>query len=188
MVSISWCIRQKDGLELIEPNINVSRSYAKMAEESIETLPGVANSRIWTAVASYYIFYYSLYSLMMRIGVKCEIHSCSLEFMRQYLHLFYSKEDSEMINKAMKARIDLQYYADRPVDAREIEKTSKYCKIFFIKTNDLISMLTEAQIKQVRESIQKEIFLAMQKQSTTGQAVRGQSVIIQLFEIDGSRF
>src|SRR3989338_3832075 len=89
MVSISWCIRQKDGLELIEPNINVSRSYAKMAEESIETLPGVANSRIWTAVASYYIFYYSLYSLMMRIGIKCEIHPCSLEFMRQHLRMFY---------------------------------------------------------------------------------------------------
>lgn len=153
MVSIEWCFRQRDGLQLIEPNSNMSDSYLKMAEESINILPSLAQSRLWTAVTSYYIFYYTLYSLMMRIGVKCEIHSCSLEFMRLYLKEFYSVQDFEMISKAFKARIDLQYYANRPVDAKIIEDVKKYCKLFFIKTKDLIAILNDEQILEIRKKV-----------------------------------
>src|SRR3989304_6287281 len=107
MVSIEWCLKQKNGLEIIEPNANMSNSYLKMAEESINILNDVEKSRIWTATTAYYIFYYSLYSLMLRIGIKCEIHSCSLAFMKEYLKPFYDQKDVEMIEKAFAARIDL---------------------------------------------------------------------------------
>ena len=157
MVAISWCLNQKDGLELIEQNDNMADSYIKMAEESIAVLKNVHDSKIWTAVTAYYIFYYSLYSLMMRIGIKCEIHSCSLEFMRQHLTQLYSQEDNRMISRAMRARIDLQYYADRPVDAETVEQISRYCKVFFIKTKDIISRISEQQIKNAREALQKEM-------------------------------
>ncbi len=145
---------QKNGLKIINPNENMSRSYIKMAEESIDMLPeAVRRSRIWTATVSYYIFYYSLYSLMLRIGVKCEIHACSLEFMKSFLNDFYNKKDIEMIEKAFNARISLQYYADRPVDSRRIEDVQKYCKDFYIRTKDIISGISEAEIKSIRNSI-----------------------------------
>jgi len=153
MVSIRWCLKQKKGLEIIEPNKNMSDSYLKMTEESIEILQGVEKSKIWTATTTYYIFYYSLYSLMLRIGIKCEIHSCSLEFMKQRLTNFYNKKDIEIINKAFSARIDLQYYTDRPVDQNIIEETKKYCKTFFIKTKDILAKISEKQIKEIRNSL-----------------------------------
>lgn len=155
MVSIKWCLKQKGGLELIKPNENMAESYLKMAEESIEVLKDITRSNIWTATTSYYIFYYSLYALMLRIGVKCEIHSCSLQFMKQVLADFYSREDVDMIYKAFHARIDLQYYANRPVDKQAIEDVRKYCKGFFIKTQDIISRVTEEQIKEIRNSLHK---------------------------------
>lgn len=40
MVSIKWCLKQKNGLEIIKPNSNMSDSYIKMAEESINVLAG----------------------------------------------------------------------------------------------------------------------------------------------------
>lgn len=92
MVSIDWCFRNKNGLRIVEPNKNMSNSYLKMAEESIITSKDI-KSDIWAATITYYIFYYSLYSLMLRIGVKCEIHSCSLEFMKQFLTKFYNEKD-----------------------------------------------------------------------------------------------
>lgn len=142
---------------MVEPNDNMSGSYIKMAEESIAVLQTVReNSDIWTAATSYYICYYSLYSLMMKLGIKCEIHSCSLEFMKKHLSDFYNVQDIEMINKAAKARTDLQYYVDRPVDAETIELISRYCKIFFIKTKDIISRLSEGQVKRIREELRKE--------------------------------
>ena len=153
MVSIKWCLANKNGIKLIEPNANMSNSYLKMAEESIYVLNGVKNSRIWLATTTYYIFYYSLYSLMLRIGVKCEIHACSLEFMKKCLIEYYDETDMKMIEKAFSARIDLQYYSDRPVDERIINETSKYCKDFYIKTKDIISKITETQIDLVRKKL-----------------------------------
>lgn len=157
MDSIKWCLKQKNGLEFIEPNANMSASYIKMAEDSINVQESMNKSKIWTAVTTYYIFYYSLYSLMLRIGIKCEIHSCSLVFMKRYLPIFYNKQDNEMIGKAFSARIDLQYYADRPVDDNIIEETKRYSKTFFIKTKDALSNISDKQIEEIREALKKEV-------------------------------
>ena len=156
MVLIKWCLKQKDGLELIEPNSTIADSYIRMAEESVSILKGVETSKIWTATTTYYIFYYSLYSLMLRMGIKCEIHSCSVEFMKRYLDKFYNSKDTEMMEKALSARINLQYYADRPVDSNVIEETKSYCKTFFIKTKDILAKITEEQIENIREALKKE--------------------------------
>ena len=157
MVSVNWCLKQKHGLELIAPNNTVADSYIKIAEESIGILKGVAASKIWTATTTYYTFYYSLYSLMLRIGVKCEIHSCSIAFMKEYLNAFYDKKDIEMMTKAFSARIDLQYYADRPVDSSVIEETKNHCKTFFIRTKDIFAKITEVQIKNIRDKLKEEM-------------------------------
>jgi len=155
MLSIKWCLRQKKGIGLIEPNGNMSKSYLNMAEESIDALNDIKKGKIWVATASYYIFYYSLYALMMRIGIKCEIHACSLLLMQKHLTEFYDSKDVEMINKAFSARIDLQYYSDRPVDSAVIDECRKYCKDFFIKTKDKLSSITEDQIESIREDLEK---------------------------------
>ena len=157
MVSIKWCAKQNTGIKIIQQNANMSNSYIKMAEESITVLASVANSKIWTATTAYYVFYYSLYSLMLRIGVKCEIHSCSFEFMKRFLKDFYSDKDVEMIERAFLARIHLQYYADRSVDDIIIEDSKGYCKDFYIKTKHILSRITESQIKMIRKNLEEEI-------------------------------
>ena len=150
MVTIEWCKKQKSGIRLIQPNKNMSSSYIKMAEESIDVLAKLENSSIWIATTSYYIFYYSLYALMLRIGIKCEIHSCSLELMKSFLK-WYSDKDLDMINKAFSARIDLQYYSDRKVNNTILESIRSYCKEFFIKTKDILSKITEDEISNIRD-------------------------------------
>ena len=157
MVSIKWCLKQKNGLEVVEPNNIMADSYLKMAEESLNVLPNMIISKIWTVTAAYYIFYYSLYAVMLRLGIKCEIHTCSLEFMKQYLESCYDKKDNEMINKAFSARIDLQYYADRVVDSKIIDEGKVYCKKFFIKINDVLAAMTEDKISEIRERVKKEL-------------------------------
>lgn len=152
MVSVRWCLNKKNGLELIEPNQNRAGSYIKMAQESIDELKNVKSS-IWKATITYYSFYYSLYALMIRIGINCEIHSCSLEFMKQLLRDFYSDKDIEMINKAFGARINLQYYANRPVDSKVIEQTKSYCSGFFVKTKDIMKDISESQIRSIRNKL-----------------------------------
>ena len=153
MVSIEWCLKQRNGIEIVTPNKNMSESYLKMAEESINVLSKVVESNIWTATTSYYIFYYSLYALMLRIGVKCEIHSCSIEFMKECLKEFYTLDDIKSFENAFGARIDLQYYSNRPVDKKIIDESRKNCKTFFIKTKTIISTIREEQIQSIRKKL-----------------------------------
>ncbi len=154
MVSIEWCLEKRRGLRLVEPSEAMSESYLEMAEESIRALQKVEESRIWRATTAYYVFYYALYSLMLRIGVKCEIHSCSIEFMKRYLREFYSGKDMSMFEKAFSARINLQYYADRTVDDAVIDDVDQHCRRFFVKTKDSLAGLGEAGIREIRKELE----------------------------------
>jgi uncharacterized protein (UPF0332 family) len=153
MNSLDWCKKQKNGIEIVEPNENMSSSYIKMAEESITILHKITESKIWTATTSYYIYYYSLYSFMLRLGVKCEIHSCSILFMKNRLQKYYSKNDVQEFGNAFKARMDLQYYADRPIDQEIINNSAKQCKLFFIKTKNILAKISEKEIEEIRSKV-----------------------------------
>lgn len=156
MISIEWCLKQKKGMKILEPNENVADSYLNMAEDSIRALSKLEKkNKIWSATMSYYICYYSLYALMRRIGIKCEIHSCSIKFMKKHLTEFYTKKDVELLEKAFSARIDLQYYTDREVDSETINYIRKYCKEFFLKTKDSLSKIKKDKIQEILERIKQ---------------------------------
>ena len=83
MVSIKWCLNAKNGIELVKPNNNMSDSYLKMAEESLKIIRKINESKLWTASASYYIMYYSLYSIMIKIG--CLLQAEQISFTTEYI-------------------------------------------------------------------------------------------------------
>lgn len=154
MASLKWCCNQKDGIKLIEPNENLASSYMKMAEDAIGTMNREKDYNLVFAVsACYYSMYYSLYSVMMEIGVKCEIHSCSLEFMR--LLDFYSKEDIKVINKAFGLRNTIQYYVDKIVEREDINFIIMQAPFFLNKSKNILSRINETDIENIRRKIQE---------------------------------
>ena len=85
MVNISWCKNQKKGVKLIEPNNNLCKEYLKNAEETLEFLKDIENkSNMWLAVTKYYFEYFTVYALLMKIGVKSEIHDCTIEICKLF--------------------------------------------------------------------------------------------------------
>lgn len=154
---IKWCLHQRNGIKLAVSEEDEVRAFKRMATESMEALNNLSNSRMWTAVTSYYIFYYSLYALMQRIGIKCEIHACSIEFMKRYLRDIYSDLDVKMIERAFKARSDAQYYPNRKTDMKRIDKVKKYCKIFHAKSLRAASEIADMEVESIRESLKKEL-------------------------------
>ena len=79
--------------ELFDPNDNLAKGYLKMAENSLGTMSREKQYNLMFAIsACYYSMYYSLYAICMKLGVKCEIHSCTLEFMKKGLNEFYSQD------------------------------------------------------------------------------------------------
>lgn len=154
MVSINWCRGVKGGLEIVEPNENMFRSYLEMAEESFQMIKNNAESKIWTASTSYYTMYYSLYAVMIKVGIKCEIHSCSIEFMKKYLGDLYGGEFVELIKEAFEVRKDLQYYPDKLIDESKLLKVKQGAVDFFVKTKEIVERIGESVVKEIRQNFE----------------------------------
>ncbi|MFH1917681.1 MAG: hypothetical protein ABIJ14_01045 [Nanoarchaeota archaeon] len=155
MVSINWCLKIKNGLELVGPNENMANSYLKMAEESLRAIKNNQESKIWTASTSYYTMYYSLYAVMMKIGVKCEIHKCSIEFMKKFLLGFYSGEDVGLIETAFESRNDLQYYPNQLVNEDKLKIVREGAVDFFVKTKGVLAKINDKQVNEIRKNFEE---------------------------------
>ena len=155
-MSINWCCNQKDGIKLIEPNDNLSLGYIKMAEEAIGTMNRERNlNRMFAISACYYSMYYSLYSILMKIGIKCEIHACTLEFMNFALSDFYSGEDIRIIKKAFDTRNTAQYYVDRIVTTEDSDFIFSKANYFLNKSKEVLTKLNENDVKRIRNKIKE---------------------------------
>ncbi|MCK5625197.1 HEPN domain-containing protein [Candidatus Pacearchaeota archaeon] len=152
MVSLKWCCKQKQGIKLIEPNDNLAQGYLKMAKNSLGTMNREKEYNLMFAIsACYYSMYYSLYSVCMKIGVKCEIHSCTLEFMKKVLTEFYSEEDVKIIKKAFDVRNIAQYYVGKVILKEDSDYILRKALSFINKSRDVLEKINEKDIKELRK-------------------------------------
>jgi len=78
--ALIWCLKQKRGIRITEPNQNLTKAYLKKATSALNTMTATLqiNEADWTATTAYYARYFALYALLMKIGVKSEIHECTI--------------------------------------------------------------------------------------------------------------
>lgn len=150
MDQIRWCLNQKKGIEIVEPSDNLREAYLVKAENALDTLK-TSKSRDWQLITAYYTMYNSIYSLLMKIGIKCEIHSCTIEFTKRYLKEHFTPGDFELIDKAFSARIDSQYYVNRQVPDRNYDLILKKTPTFLVKCKNIV--LEQKEIIGIRARV-----------------------------------
>ena len=139
-------------MKLAEPNNELAEEYFRNAEETLRVTNLIKNSgsNMWLATQKYYTEYLAAYALLMKIGIKSEIHSCTIEVIKlleqkKFLDFNFSKileDDKEL-------RIDNQYYLkNRPVDF-----DPKRISGMLLKIRSLLDSLTEEQITKIRNLI-----------------------------------
>lgn len=106
MKKLVWCMSQKNGIELIEPNDNLCTAYFNEAKDTLTQIKGTGSK--WEVIMGYYACYHALYALLMKAGIKCEIHECTLEVLSLIDGL--TQKDFNFLSKLKKQRIDAQYY------------------------------------------------------------------------------
>lgn len=153
MKKIKWCLKNRNGIELIESNENLAEGYILKAEEALEE-SRIAKSKDWQISAAYYAIYFSLYSILMKIGVKCEIHSCTIAFAKRFLKDYFDEDDFELMDDAFQARNDSQYYVDRSVPDGTFNLVTKNAAEMLIKCRNI--KLDEKAINKIRQEL-KEI-------------------------------
>ena len=156
MDKIDWCAKKKEGLRLIEPNSDLAQAYIKKAEEALESIT-VNIVRDWKISTAYYSLYFSLYSILTKIGIKCEIHSCTIEFAKRFLRNYFDEKEIDFIEDSLKARIDSQYYIDRTVPDEQYHKMTTNAPKFFVKCKDILIKLNEKKINEIRMKFKAKI-------------------------------
>ena len=99
------------------------------------------------ATTKYYIEYFAFYSVLMKIGIKCEIHDCTIS-----LADFLEKENiiqrgtAKILEEDKNLRIDNQYYLkNRPVDLN-FDKISE----FIVSIKETLDKLNKEKIEELR--------------------------------------
>ncbi len=101
---IKWCFKRA-GAKFIDSNQNISESFLELSEQTLKSAEMTlkAGDLVWSTSMIYYAEYYSIYSFLSRVGVKCENHDCSIEIAEFLL----SKEiDIGLVRKAKELRIN----------------------------------------------------------------------------------
>ena len=126
MEKIDWCLNQKKGIKIVQVNDNLSNSYIDDADNSLLSLDKVGGK--WKLIMGYYSCYNALYSILMKAGIKSEIHDCTINLMK-FIDNF-SKEDYNFMKNLKQNRIDSQYYLkEKKIDLKKVKDFVLKCKI-----------------------------------------------------------
>jgi len=140
-------------IKLIEPNDNLAEEYYRNAEETLKMSRQTKDSasNMWLATHKYYTEYFISYSLLMKLGIKSEIHSCTIEIIR-----FLEEQElisfklSETLESDKQLRIDNQYYLkNKPVNI-DFQKLSN----LLLDIRNTIDNLKSEDIKKIRSLFQ----------------------------------
>ena len=146
-------IGAKNGIELIEPNERLAKAYIGKAESSLKASQSLKDNREWRISSLYYTMYFSVYAILIRIGVKCEIHSCTISFAKAFLNQYLDEDEISFLKRAMKARIDTQYYTDKDVPDTFYREMIEKAAHYMTKCKDIISMIPEKNIMEIRDGL-----------------------------------
>lgn len=151
ILGINWCKKQRRGIKIVKPNDNLAKEYIEASEETLHVLKNATKkSRMWQATTKYYSKYFAIYALLMKIGIKSEIHECTIEISKllekqKLIPIGFSKkleEDKDL-------RIENQYYLkNKKVNIEYNEILEQILKI-----KEKINKITLEEIKKTRETI-----------------------------------
>ena len=142
---IKWCCEQAKGIVFVELKPHLSESYMKEADDSFKVCSKLEDK--WKVITGYYACYNAFYSLLMKAGIKCEIHDCSIELMEFF---DFTEHEVKFLKKLKKDRIQTQYYLKDVVLNNE-----KKVMNFVIRCKELLEELDSEKIEKIRSEIKR---------------------------------
>ena len=157
--NLIWCFRQKRGIRITEPNPNLTKAYLKKATSALNTMTAALqiNEADWTATTAYYARYFALYALLMKMGVKSEIHDCTINVAQLLAnHGILRQSLVDDIAEAKQARINAQYYVATELNQKEIKKNAETARKFVLEIEQTIENITSKQISTIRTYLKEK--------------------------------
>lgn len=143
----------KKWARLVRSNDNLSEAFRKKSRNDLIVLRSIpAGDREWRATTAYYARYHMLTALLLKIGIDCKDHNCSIEIAEKLFSNISEKIFLDL-RRAKKQRINLQYYMDRPVSDKDLDRNLKNVDVFVNEIEKIIEGLTREKIETIRRKI-----------------------------------
>lgn len=154
---LKWCAEKDKGIKLILPSENLVRAYLEKSRKAIKSMELNANAGIteWAVSAGYYARYFAVYALMSKIGIKCEIHDCTIAL---FTYLFKNSVPRHFIKDLKQSkddRVELQYY---PKNVKiNTEHLISQTKSFVLAIEEIIDGLNTEKIAAMQNKAREAV-------------------------------
>lgn len=153
--TIKWCSHQRRGIKLVNPNVETCRSHIIKANRALKSMnlnykEGLTE---WAVEAAYYARYHCLYALLLRCGIKSEIHDCTIAVAKIVFSDLVSEKVINELSIAKQQREDTQYYSDRVVDEKACETNINSAPEFVLTLEEKIESLNDEKVETYRKKI-----------------------------------
>jgi uncharacterized protein (UPF0332 family) len=148
-----WCLKQNKGIRQVNPSDNLVRAYLEKSRTALKSMEvnAQANLAEWAISASYYAKYFAVYALLSKIGIKCEIHDCTITL---FEYLFSDNAPVEIIKDLRNSkddRVEAQYYTHEiKVDLEQVMLTTKR---FVVELEKLLDGLDSERIMELQKRL-----------------------------------
>ena len=143
---IKWCLKQNKGIKLIEPNESISENYIKESWDDFNMIEKV--NQKWKTVTAYYSCYNAVYAILVKIGIKCEVHDCTIALMGL---LGFDTEEIKFLDSLKKERIDVQYY----LKSSNLSIVKNKVLEFLNRCKEIIKGLNDDKINEIRAKLKE---------------------------------
>src|SRR3989344_8078647 len=152
-----FCFKKAGGLNLISPNENLVKVYKRKSRSALNMLQSAIEKKEdeWILDTSYYAKYFMVYALFMKVGIKSEIHDCTIFALKS----LFVEEDIidnntyEELEKSKDLRVGALYY-DKDFGKEEILKRAKTAPEFCLKVESILDKITKEDIDKVRKKFE----------------------------------
>lgn len=150
---LKWCAKQKKGIKLVAESENLQKAYLKKSKIALQSMDVNAKAGLdeWTVSASYYAKYFAIYALLSRIGIKCEIHDCTIMIFSYLFGSDISQQLMQELKQSKEDRVDAQYYNSevKIESSNVISKT----KGFVIAVEEILDGINSQKIADIRKKL-----------------------------------
>ena len=124
------CWKQSHGISLVRPSNNLVQAYVRKSRNAVKSMELNFKEGIteWGISASYYARYFAVYALLQRLGIKSEIHDCTIALFKDLFRNMVPKDLISEFERAKADRVEAQYYTEQLVVNTEkiIEDTKNF--------------------------------------------------------------
>jgi len=152
---LKWCLKQHRGIRLTKPSDNMVRAYLQKSKNALKSMEINAQAGLteWAVSACYYAEYFVVYALLCKIGVKSEIHDCTITL---FEFLFSDSIPAEIVKELRSSksnRVETQYYTQEiTVDLNQVLTQAKR---FVLEIEKTLDSLNSERIEQLQDKLKR---------------------------------